>query len=153
MKTYYFPLFLFLQYCLFTNLYAQTGEIQGKVTDAETGETLPFVNVSIDINGSLINTTTDFDGVYSLNSIPYGTYTITFGYLCYERISIENIEVSQSLAKEIDIQLSLNKIIEGCESITNCRFWNPRLMSSDEGRSGITIIQNSRGHFDYFNIR
>jgi hypothetical protein len=42
---------------------AQTTKVSGLVTDAKTGEPLPFVNIAF-IN-SRIGTTTDFDGKYS----------------------------------------------------------------------------------------
>lgn len=56
-------------------LYAQTGEISGRVTD-ERGEGVPFVNVSAEQSGKLITgVQTDFDGYYALKLDP-GTYDI-----------------------------------------------------------------------------
>ena len=46
--------------------HGQTTRITGKVTDAKTGETLPFVNIAfID---SRIGTTTDINGNYSFDT-------------------------------------------------------------------------------------
>lgn len=47
-------------------LYAQSTKVRGKVTDAKTGEPLPLVNVFF--TGTTIGMTTDFDGVYFLET-------------------------------------------------------------------------------------
>lgn len=100
-------LFVILQCCILSSLYAQTGEIQGKVTDAETGETMPFVNVVINkADIPLVGTSTDFDGIYSLNSVHPGIYTITFSYLGYQKIQVEKVEVKANEISLLSIELS-----------------------------------------------
>ncbi len=61
--------------------FAQTTEIRGKVTDANSGDPLPFVNVVF--KGSLFGTTTDFEGNYSLTSND-PTDTLFVSYIGYE---------------------------------------------------------------------
>ena len=46
--------------------HAQKTEISGKVTDATSGEALPFVNVYF--KGTTIGVTTDFDGFYFIST-------------------------------------------------------------------------------------
>lgn len=59
---------------------AQTTRIAGVVSDATTGETLPFVNIAfID---SRIGTTTDIDGKYSFDTY-YATDSIRVSYVGY----------------------------------------------------------------------
>ncbi|MGB1242856.1 MAG: carboxypeptidase-like regulatory domain-containing protein [Chitinophagales bacterium] len=106
--------FILLLFAIAFNLFAlkpfiqaQTGEIQGKVTNAKTGETMPFVNVSIDVNGNLINTTTDFDGIYSLNSLRPEFYTLTFSDVAFQTIQIEKIPVETDKTTFLNAQLSL----------------------------------------------
>jgi hypothetical protein len=60
-------------YLLFIAIYglpglvlAQSTVVSGKVTDAETGEPMPYVNVYF--KGSTTGTTTDFDGFYKLST-------------------------------------------------------------------------------------
>ena len=53
----------FLLICLSSSVVAQTA-ITGKVTDASTGDPVPFANVII--KGSSIGASTDFDGVYEI---------------------------------------------------------------------------------------
>lgn len=58
--------------------------IKGKVVDKETGESLPFVSVTVDT--LKIGTTTDFDGCFTM-SIPENnidSVIISFSYLGYE---------------------------------------------------------------------
>ena len=52
-----------------------SGALQGKVTDVETGEPLPFVNVVLFLNGNQVTGgTTDFDGEYNIKPINPGSY-------------------------------------------------------------------------------
>ncbi|MGB1242857.1 MAG: carboxypeptidase regulatory-like domain-containing protein, partial [Chitinophagales bacterium] len=119
MKTQYILyLFLFLQCLTPFNIHAQTGEIQGKVTDAETGETMPFVNVSININGNLIGTSTDFDGIYSLNSVRPGFHTLTFSYVAFQTKKIEQVQVNADKTTFLDVQLSVStEILDAIEVV------------------------------------
>ncbi|MFK7908804.1 MAG: carboxypeptidase regulatory-like domain-containing protein, partial [Chitinophagales bacterium] len=78
---------------------AQTdfGAISGTVTDAETGETLPFVNATIEVNGALIRggATSDFDGVYTIHYIPEGVYGVHCSYIGYRTKKIEGVVVTK----------------------------------------------------------
>jgi len=49
-----------------TVLYGQETRISGKVTDAETGDPMPFVSVLL--KGTTIGTTTDFEGNFTLQT-------------------------------------------------------------------------------------
>lgn len=111
MKNLYLFVFIFLQCYFVSNTYAQTGEIQGTVTDAETGETLPFVNVSIEVNGIPIGTTSDFDGIYSLTSTPSGFHTVTFSYVGFELTQVENVEVKDNKTTFLNLELHPSKIL------------------------------------------
>lgn len=77
-----FNLFLLLALPILS--YAQTGNIQGIITD-ENGLTVPGSTISI----SSLNkgTVTDFNGKYTLVNIPEGNYTITVEYLGYADIT------------------------------------------------------------------
>ncbi|MCM1031159.1 MAG: DUF5686 and carboxypeptidase regulatory-like domain-containing protein [Oscillibacter sp.] len=47
-------------------VWAQSTRVRGKITDAKTGEPLPLVNVVF--KGSFVGVTTDFDGMYSIET-------------------------------------------------------------------------------------
>ncbi len=72
---------LFIQ-CLCTG----QGIVYGKVTDAETKESLPFATVFI--KGTLIGTSADEDGNYQLKEIPIGTHTVYCTYIGYAQDSV-----------------------------------------------------------------
>nr|HPN39173.1 carboxypeptidase-like regulatory domain-containing protein [Melioribacteraceae bacterium] len=55
---------LFLCFVLVSNAFASSGKITGKITDKDTGETLPFVNVMID--GTTMGAATDMNGVFTI---------------------------------------------------------------------------------------
>ncbi|MCK9290749.1 MAG: carboxypeptidase-like regulatory domain-containing protein, partial [Bacteroidales bacterium] len=58
---------------MFASAIGQTGTIRGTVTDKSTGETLPGANILV--KGTLIGTSTDFDGTYVLEKVPAGEHT------------------------------------------------------------------------------
>jgi TonB-dependent starch-binding outer membrane protein SusC len=64
--------------------------VNGTVTDAQTGQTLPGVNVSI--NGTTIGTTTDIDGKYSIQ-VPSSNSVLAYSYVGYQ---LQEIEVGNS---------------------------------------------------------
>lgn len=64
--------------------WAQTGTIQGRVTDARTGDPMPGVNIVV--MGTTWGTATDNQGRYTLAVRP-GTYTIQARFLGYETAS------------------------------------------------------------------
>lgn len=56
-------------------------QVRGKVSDAKTGEPIPFANVVVE--GSTVGTTTDFDGNYSLK-LPPGAVNIKVSTVGFE---------------------------------------------------------------------
>ncbi len=86
------------------SLYAQVS-ISGTVTDAQTGETLPGVNILITELSR--GAATDVDGNYTVNNVPAGTYTVraTFvGYQTYTAtLQVDNQNVDFDIALESDL--------------------------------------------------
>ncbi len=61
----------------------ETGSISGTLLDKEANnQPLPFANVLI--KGTTKGTTTDFDGLYTIENIEPGNYTIEFSFVGYE---------------------------------------------------------------------
>ena len=92
-------------------LYAQTDSLEvayrlsGLITDAQTGEPVPFVSVH---NGPTLNTHTDINGVYSLN-LPAGLVKLQFSALGYEDSDVE-VNLSQDI--ELNVVLEPAAIVE-----------------------------------------
>ena len=80
---------------------AQTTRVSGTVTDARSGEPLPFVSVQlVDVNGNMINgTSTDFDGYYAI-AIPENGHELRFSYVGYntQGATIHSGTMNQSLS-------------------------------------------------------
>jgi len=96
----FIAIFLFLHVL---SLSSQT--IKGIVTDAETSEPIPFANVFF--VGSLIGTTTDLDGNFSLKVADPGKYDLAITFVGYNEylITIETTESIPFLTVELEPQV------------------------------------------------
>lgn len=73
----------------------ETEELTGKVRDKATGEPLPFVNVVIEQNGKQVaGGTSDFDGVYTIESVPVGEYSVRFSFTGYKTLDVDGILIN-----------------------------------------------------------
>ncbi len=90
---------------LFTSTsYSQSGKIAGKVTDATTGEPLPFVNVIV--LGTSTGAAADINGEYYILNIPPGTYSVKASAVGYNAVTVEDIKVSTGFTSTVDFKLS-----------------------------------------------
>lgn len=85
---------------------AQTGEIQGKVTDTDTGEGLPFATVTVEVSGNLMGAQTDFDGYYSIKPVPAGSYQVICKYLGYQASQTNEVLVQTDKITFLDLKLA-----------------------------------------------
>ena len=93
-------------------MWGQSGYIKGLVQDKDFQEPLPFANVLIE--GSTEGTTTDFDGLYTLE-LSEGTYTLIFSFVGYESVRVENVNVIAGATEEVN--LSLGSAAEQMEEV------------------------------------
>ncbi|MBD3285968.1 hypothetical protein GF359_05705, partial [candidate division WOR-3 bacterium] len=63
-------------------LFAQTGQLGGRITDSETGRPLPGVAVSVSKTGK--GAYTDHSGVYMIRDLPAGTCRIEISMISYK---------------------------------------------------------------------
>jgi outer membrane receptor protein involved in Fe transport len=82
----------------------QTGKIAGKVTDQETGQPLPGVNVIIE--GTTLGAATDLEGDYVVLNVPPGTYSLKASMIGYAARRVTNVKVSVDLTTRIDFVLT-----------------------------------------------
>ncbi|MFW5793511.1 MAG: TonB-dependent receptor [Bacteroidota bacterium] len=101
------------------NLFAQY-QIEGKVTDAETGVPLPGANVII-VN-SYKGTFTVHDGSFKLDNIKEGIHEVKFSYLGYRN---EIVEINFDSDKKIEVEL-LPEVTLSEEVIVNATKASPR---------------------------
>jgi hypothetical protein len=87
------------------------GKITGRVTDAETGQPLPGVGVTIE--GTLMGASTNVDGFYSILNVPPGKCTVRFSLIGYARTTVENVKVEIDLTTTINQQLKSTTLETG----------------------------------------
>lgn len=137
----------YLKFCLLvlflapTFLFAQKTIVSGKVVDAQTGESLPFVNLIF--QNSKVGTTTDLDGNFSLETY-YPTDSLEASFVGYQtmalRVKKDQQQTLKFSMKSGDIQLAAVEIKYS---------GNPAhkiLDRVDNNRAG-----NNKEKYDYYN--
>lgn len=81
----------------------QTSKIAGKILDSEFNDVLAFANVLV--KGTLKGTTSDFDGIYSLELEP-GTYTIIYSFIGYDTKQVTDVVVKNGQTTDLNISLN-----------------------------------------------
>lgn len=97
MKTKITTLLTVLLFCLSATAMAQKITISGKVTDANTGEELPGVTISV--KGTNTGVATDFDGNYKIELTSKGT--LVYSYIGYKT---QSVKVTESKVINIALQ-------------------------------------------------
>lgn len=94
-----------------------TGEIRGKVVDAQAGDPLPGANVLL--KGTSIGASTDLSGKYSITDIPPGSYTIRVSYIGYKT---RNVAVELISGEKLDLDLKLRPVgVSGKEVVVTAQ--------------------------------
>jgi hypothetical protein len=109
------PILLILVIALLSSLPAlaqKSGKIQGKVIDATTNQTLPFVNVVV--NGTKIGATSDLDGNFIITGLTPGFVVLKASFIGYEDELSTEIQVTNANVSFIEIKLAAkdNKLKE-----------------------------------------
>ncbi len=90
-----------------------TGKIAGRITDAQTGEALPGVNVVIE--GMMLGAATDGDGYYTILNVPPGTYQLKATYIGYTAVVAKNTVVNIDLTTKVNF--TMKPEVMGLETI------------------------------------
>ena len=132
-------LLLFFTVVAVSGLFAQSGTIKGKVLDGDTGEPIPFANVSVLQGGKIITGgMTDFDGKYTIKPVPVGKVTVTASYMGYKTLSLNGVQINNSKITFQDFKLpsSVSKLAE-----VVVKEYKVPLISKDQVESGGTVTQ------------
>ena len=103
---------LFLVILLPVLLYAQSGTIEGIVTDMDGN---PLVGANVIVEGTRFGGAADLEGRYTITAKP-GTYTIKAMYMGYKTGLREGVVVKEGQTTKLDFALEL-KIIAGHEVV------------------------------------
>lgn len=138
-------LFLVLSLMTTTVVFAQSGNLKGKVTDSQSGESLPGVNIYIDQLER--GAATDMDGNYELSNIPYGTYFVRIsliGYLTLEEfVTIDQSDVTYNISIEVDVVGLEDVVVTGYTDISRNRITGSLTTVSNKDIESIPV-----GSFD-----
>ncbi len=84
-------------------LYAQSGILKGKVSDAEDGNGLPLVNIII--KGTVLGTSTGLHGEYRIDNVPAGDQVVVVSFVGYETIEKQvYIKPDETVTLNIDLK-------------------------------------------------
>lgn len=121
---------------------AQTGvgTIRGVVTEKETADPLPFVNVVLFQNGvQKGGGKTDFDGKFQINSISPGSYDVEVRFVGYQTLRQEGVIVSSDKITFLnDLQLGQS---DGLLTEVEVVHYEVPLIDKDGGASGQTVTR------------
>jgi len=81
----------------------QKGKLSGKVTDAETGESLPGVNVII--KGTYYGAATNINGNFTINNISVGNYNVDISLIGYKTFQYTGVEIEANKTRQLDVKL------------------------------------------------
>ncbi|MDZ7318986.1 MAG: TonB-dependent receptor [candidate division KSB1 bacterium] len=91
-----------LAFITFGDVFAQAGQIVGRVTDSETGHALPGANIFQ--KGTSLGAATDLNGNFIITNVPPGTYQITVRYIGYEEVTF-TVQVGLNERVKRDVKL------------------------------------------------
>lgn len=97
---------------------AQTGTIEGKVTDAESGELLRGATISI--TSTKKGAYSDTKGTYRLKKLSAGTYSLKVSYVGYQTTTFDGVVVTDNAVTTFNIQLAVSKEL-GSEVIVEAK--------------------------------
>lgn len=86
---------------------AQTGAIEGQVTDAETGETIPGANILV--TELERGAASDMDGNFRIENIRPGNYTITATFVGY-RTFRQSVEVAAGETTTVEVVMEMGAV-------------------------------------------
>lgn len=98
-----------------------TGKIEGRVTDAQTGQ--PLVGAQVSVVGTNLGNLTNEDGYYFVNNVPAGLHNIQAQYIGYRPTTVTETRVLANQTMTVDFPMSTEAI--ALEAITVSGESNP----------------------------
>lgn len=92
-----------------------TQTVRGVVYDVESEITLAGANVSIIVDGVVMGTSTDENGIFKLSGIPIGRRDIEVSYLGYETVIIQSMLITS--AKEVVLKIQMVESLQTMETV------------------------------------
>jgi hypothetical protein len=128
---------LFLLLLLPAVALAQSGKINGQITDQETGEAL--IGANIIVVGTSYGAATDINGEYNILNLVAGTYDIKASYIGYQARTITNVRINSDLTTELNFLLPAEGIQVGTVEVIAER---PLINKSNTNAQRITTSED-----------
>ncbi|NNF02987.1 MAG: TonB-dependent receptor, partial [Rhodothermales bacterium] len=132
---------------------AQNGTVQGTVTDADTGETIP--SATIGVAGTTTGTAANFDGEYSLTLAP-GTYTLEVRSTGYESVQreitlgagetiVENFTLEETVTElgEVTVETAGRREEMAQDAPASVSILSAEQVVTDVGSSSVEALRNT----------
>jgi outer membrane receptor protein involved in Fe transport len=110
---------LFLFFPFFAAHSGTTGKIAGKVTDAQSKEAIPSVNIVV--VGTTMGGASDIDGEYFILNIPPGTYQLRASAIGYSPVVIAAVSVTADQTTRVQFTLQPQSVEIGEVAVTATR--------------------------------
>ncbi|HMT29915.1 MAG TPA: carboxypeptidase-like regulatory domain-containing protein [Bacteroidia bacterium] len=94
-----------LLFSIYSQSFAQFGEIRGKVTATGNGEVLAGATVSYFVNGNLKGVVTDEKGEYKIKPLVAGSYDLRFSFVTFKPYEVKSVAVSSENITYVDALL------------------------------------------------
>lgn len=85
-----------------------SGKIAGQVTDAETGEGIPFANVFVE--GTTLGAAADLEGNYVILNVPPGVYEVTASYVGFQKVTVVDVRVNTDFTTRVNFELTTGTV-------------------------------------------
>ena len=85
-----------------------TGKLAGKITELNTGEGIPGINIIIE--NTLLGAASDTDGEYVINNIPPGEYVVVISGVGFQKKIFTDVKVASDFTTRLDTELSTQVI-------------------------------------------
>lgn len=123
----------------------RTGRVMGTVTDAESGE--PVAHVQVSVEGTGLGAVSSQRGTYSIPSVPAGSRTLVFNILGYEAIR-RDVDVAVGETARIDVALSSGFVEMGTITVIGASRTPSRIVEAPAAVSVVTAeeIEREGGH-------
>lgn len=83
--------------------FSATGNLKGKITDAQSGE--PLVGANVVLVDHTWGAATDINGDYFIKNVPVGIYSVKVSYVGYESKTFHDVKIEKNKDSELNVQL------------------------------------------------
>ncbi|MCI4667055.1 MAG: TonB-dependent receptor [Bacteroidia bacterium] len=127
--------------------FSQTGNLNGRIVDAETGK--PLVGASVFIIGTYKGAYADASGKYNITGVKAKDYSVKFSIIGYAEKIVNGVSIPSGGSKKLDIQLTPSiKTLNEVEIVGK-----KNLIDLESGQSSVTIGEEDLAEISVKNVQ